>query len=259
MTIDKSSSVPIFQQLENLIEGWINSGKFPPGSRIPSESELSQTYHVSRVTVRRALDRLAMEGTIFRRQGKGAYVSPGKIDFNPATIFSFSEAMSTQGHTVNTQVIDQRIVPAPASLARDLSLPENSPVVLVSRLRYIDDLPATIHRSYLPARYYEAILKENLTTERLKVVMERVSGLVMAYTSDSFEAALVQNDEALLLGIPEKAPILLVRGVAYTSAGVPIRATRSIYRADLFRFQVGPRKNFEVRLQEDRLKEVTRG
>ena len=77
-----------------------------------------------------------------------------------------------------------------------------------------------------------------------------------AYTSDSFEAALVHPDEALLLGIPEEAPVLLVRGTAFISTGLPIRSTRSVYRGDLFRFQVGPGNGFKVRFQAAPAKEA---
>ena len=256
MTIDKNSSTPIFQQLENLIEGWIKSGKLPPGSRIPSEAELAQSYQISRVTVRHALDRLAMEGAIYRKQGKGAYVSPGKVNFNPATIFSFSQAMRALGHRVETRVLDQRLAPAPPGVAQDLNLPGNSPLVLVSRLRFVDDLPATIHRSYLPIQYYQAILKVDLTSEPLSDVMGRLSGLAIAYTRDSFEAALVHADEAFLSASRKKRPSCWSAGT-FTSSGLPIRATRSVYHGDLFRFQVSPGKGLEVHFQAANAREVT--
>jgi GntR family transcriptional regulator len=244
--LNKDDAAPLFEQLEELIRNWIDSGKLKAGDRIPSEFELSDRFKISRMTVRRALDRLVLEGLIVRKAGKGAFVSKGKVSFNPTTIFSFGTAMRSLGHAVRTRVIEQRIVPAPHDAAQGLQIPEGQPVILISRLRRVDDQPAAVATSYLPTQYFESILREDLTELPLSQVMEKVSGLAIVRSDDTFEAALVRPDEAALLGVPENTSTLLVRGVAFTQSGLPVRFTKSVYRGDLFRFQLNSASGFSV-------------
>jgi len=252
MTLNKDDITPLFQQLEDLIRNKITSGELAPGDRIPSEAELCETYNISRMTVRRALDRLVLEGLLVRRQGKGAFVAQGKVSYTPATIFSFSTAMRQLGYTVQTQVIDLKTVPLPAEAAAELRLPAGSPGIFLQRLRFLDNQPATLHVSYMPAEYYSGLLSEDLTSQPLTRVMEKVSGLRIINTEDTFEATLARAYEASLLGISQSAPVLLVRGVAMADAGFPVRFTKAVFRGDLFRFSFSPNGSpvLQVRMQE---------
>jgi GntR family transcriptional regulator len=244
--LNKHDAASLFAQLEDLIRNWIDSGKLQPGDRLPSEFELSARFKISRMTTRRALDRLVLEGMIVRKAGKGAFVSKDKLAFNPTTSFSFGTVMRALGHVVRTRVIEQRIVPAPHDAAQGLQLPEGQPIILISRLRHVDGQPAALAKSYLPIQYFEGILKEDLTELPLSRTMEKVSGLTIVRSDDTFEAALARSDEAALLGVSEGAPTLLVRGVAFTQAGLAVRFTKSVYRGDLFRFQLSD-SGFSVR------------
>ncbi|MEO6061066.1 MAG: GntR family transcriptional regulator [Thermoflexales bacterium] len=242
----KDSPAPLYEQLEDLLRHRIATGQLKPGDRFPSEYELVDAFQISRMTVRRALDRLALDGLIVRRPGKGAFVSRGKLDVNPTTAFSFSIAMQALGHRVGTRVIEQRIMVSPLDVARDLGLAEGAPVILINRVRYVDDQAAVIAKSYLPTQVYEGILNKDLRTTPLSQLMEQVSGLSIARTEDSFESALIRYDEAGLLSVRENSPVLLVRGVAYTASGLAVRSTKSVYRGDLFRFQVKPESGLSV-------------
>ena len=245
--LDKDSEIPLFEQLEELMRARLDTNDLSPGDKLPSESELSDQFDISRMTVRHALDRLVREGLIVRKPGKGAFVARAKLEINPTTIFSFSAAMNTAGHVVRTHVIEKRVIPAPADIAKDLGLRAGKPVVYVFRLRYVDDQAAACARSYLPAQYYEGLLSQDLGRRPLAELMEEVSGLTISRTEDYFESALVRHDESSVLKVADGSAVLLVRGVAYTQSGLPVRSTKSIYRGDLFRFQLNPESGFAVR------------
>lgn len=244
--LEKDNEVPLFEQLEALMRSRIERRIYAPGDKIPSEFELSEQFSISRMTVRHALDRLVLEGLIIRKPGKGAFVAKAKLDINPTTIFSFGTAMSAAGHVVRTHVIEQCVIPAPHDVAKELGLRAGKPVVYVFRSRFVDGQAAACAKSYLPAQFYKALLSKDVGRNPLAVVMEEVSGLVIARTEDMFESALVRPDEAGVLRISEGAPVLLVRGVAFTQSGLPIRSTKSVYRGDLFRFQLNPESGFAV-------------
>jgi GntR family transcriptional regulator len=247
--LDKHLARPLYLQLEELLRRQIEAGQLAPGERIPSEPELAETFGISRMTARRALDALVLDGALFRQPGKGTFVAEPKVTYSPATLFSFSTAMRALGLTVTTRMLDLRLIPAPPSVAQDLRLLPHEEVALVSRLRYVEGQPMTIHTSYLPSRYYARILHEDLTRRPLAEVMHDLSGLTIAASQDYVEATLAPADEAALLSIQPGAPLLLVRGVAFTQDGLPIRSTRSVYRGDHFRFYVAARDgvSFEMR------------
>ncbi|MBC7233349.1 MAG: GntR family transcriptional regulator [Chloroflexi bacterium] len=248
MTLDKTSAQPLYLQIEELLRGWIESGKLRPGDRIPSELELAQTYGISRMTARRAIDTLVMEGILFRRPGKGTFVAQPKTPFAPLTVFSFSTAMRTLGLFVSTKVLNLELVAAPPRVARDLQLPPQEEVIFLRRLRYVENQPMAIHISYIPKERFLRLLDEDVTSRPLNKVMEEISGLRIVASRDYVEAALARPDEASLLGIRQGAPLLLIRGIVYAEGELPVRSTKSVFRGDHFRFFVAGNNLLEVKL-----------
>lgn len=247
MALDKTSAQPLYVQLEDLIRSWIESGKLSPGDRIPSELELAETHAISRMTVRRAIDVLVMEGILFRQPGKGTFVAEPKMPWPGPTVFSFSTVMRGLGLSVSTQVLDLKLVPAPLRVARDLQLSPQEQVVLLRRLRFVENEPMAIHTSYIPGNYFPALLDEDLTSKPLNKVMEEVSGLRIVASHDYVEATMARPDEAALLEIREGAPVLLVRGIVYSEQGLPVRATKALFRGDHFRFYLAAGNVIQVK------------
>jgi GntR family transcriptional regulator len=235
--LDRSSSQPLFLQLENLLRGQIDSGLLSPGDRISSEHELSRDHGISRMTARRAVDTLVMEGLLFRRPGKGTYVSE-KVQWPGATIFSFSGAMASLGLTVTTRVVELTLATATASIARDLAVRQGEQIVRLTRLRLVEGEPVALHTSYMARDYYPAILHADLVTTPLNQVMEDISGRRVSNSRDYVEVTLARSEEAALLEIAEGAPLLLVLGLVFSDRWRPERATKSLFRGDRFRFTI---------------------
>ena len=89
--INKSSSIPLYQQLYEKLRDEINEGRYPAGSRLPTEAELSEAYQVSRVTVRKAMEQLEKEDLLVRKVGKGTFVREHKVSRQLNPVMSFSE------------------------------------------------------------------------------------------------------------------------------------------------------------------------
>jgi len=236
--VDKTSSVPLYIQIRDLLHDQIRSGELAPGAQVPSELELVAQYNVSRMTARKALDELVKAGLLFRQRGKGTFVTQDLVTYSLSTMLSFSGTLRALGYQVETRVLHQDVILASAGVAEKLDLAPESEAILVRRLRYVDGKPAAIHTSFLDYRVYAPLLKIDLSQESLLESIERLCGTHVAYTKDSVQATLVSGEDMGLLEIPRGSPVLDVEGVAFTEFGQPTRLTKAIYRSDLFRLVV---------------------
>ena len=109
---------PLYERIRGTLREGILSGHYAPASLLPSEAALGAQFNASRITVRQALADLQNEGLIFRRHGKGTFVSPPKAFQNVTALQGFAEAMSTQGHAIRNRVLKLQTTPAPADVAR---------------------------------------------------------------------------------------------------------------------------------------------
>jgi GntR family transcriptional regulator len=240
------SSIPLYLQIEEELRGQVESGEFGPLSRVPSEAELSVRFGVSRMTARKALDRLVADGVLFRRAGKGTFVAQPKIAHGPSQLLSFSAAMNAQGVRHRTRVLDAGMVPAPSNIARELRVPPNTPLAFVRRLRLVDDEPAVIHLSYMPARF-AAVLGGDLSGS-LTELLTGFGGRVTS-TNDTVECVLASEQDAGILKVRVGAPLVFIRGIAYNQEMEPVRHSEALYRADRFRFRVDTTGTQDLRME----------
>jgi len=80
--IDKTSPVPYYYQLEQLLRERIENGRLKPGDILPSETELCSTFRVSRTVVRQALNKLCQDGIVYKEKGRGTFVAKPKLPLN---------------------------------------------------------------------------------------------------------------------------------------------------------------------------------
>ena len=247
--IDKRSSTPLYMQIQNLFLDHIRAGDYQPGEQIPSELEISAQHGVSRMTARKALDMLVSKGILYRSKGKGTYVAENIVSYGLSTMLSFSHTLRSQGHTVTTSVLRKEIIPGSQDIVRKLQLQHDSKVIVIQRLRYIEDQPATIHTSFLEHRLFAPIMDIDLSQESLLDSVQRISRISIAYTQDSVQADLANPHETDLLGCPPSSPVLRVEGIAYAENGQPTRLTQAVYRADMFKLVVKNTAEFAAALQ----------
>lgn len=234
--VDKSSVVPIYYQLRTLIQNRIISGEYPVGSQLPSERELCDTYAISRMTVRQAIIDLVNDGLLKRERGRGTYVARPKIE-QGLQLTSFTEEMRQRNLQPGTRLLSLCTVPAEGRAVSRLHLVEDQPVHIITRLRLADGEPMAIERSHIPAAVIPKLRQESLEHGSLYKTL-RESGLQMAYAEQTLEAALVKGDEAGLLGVKAKSPVLLIERTTFLADGTPVEYVRSVYRADRYKFSL---------------------
>lgn len=245
VTIQRGSSVPLYEQLSQWLLEEVEHGRIRPGGKAPSEFEMARRFGVSRSTVRKALERLVSDGILYRRPGLGTFVSSHRIEFGASSSESFSATMDALGVPHRTTVLVAAVVPAPVAPARQLGMRDDMPVVCVRRLRFVDGEPAALHTTYLPAAY-QSILDHDLTGS-LHAAMRAV-GAAVSDTDDEVEAMPAGGEAGRLLAVPDGTPLLRMIGTGYSASRAPLRYTEGLYRGDAFRFRLGALSSREMRV-----------
>ena len=156
--LDGSSSAPLYQQVLDLIKSDIERGAYPIDSQIPTELELSKMYGVGRVTVRRAIEELAGEGYLTKRQGRGTFVTATKMIrkvHQKDDVQSFTQACAANGMHAGARVVSRKTVKADVELAAFFGVDEGADLLLVSRVRTADGVPVLFENNYYPEDGFE--------------------------------------------------------------------------------------------------------
>ena len=243
--LDRNSHVPAYHQIADWLRDRVQSEALLPLARLPSEFELVRLFETSRTTARKALDLLAREGILFRRAGKGTFVSASRIQYGASTGLSFSALMTALGYRTTTKVLLAKRVPAPAHVALALGAPPSAKVVCIRRLRRLDGMPVAIHTTYVLDRF-DAILRRDLAGSLHDSL--RAVGARETESRDELEATVATDEVARLLDVPAGSPLVRVEGVGFSAAQEPLRYTEGVYRADRFRFRVGMLRGAEPRM-----------
>jgi len=237
--IKRDSPIPYYFQLEKFLKEEIESGRWQPGQKIPSEAELCEAFGVSRTVVRQALNELVNEGLLYRRKGKGTFVAKPKIaESLVQSLTGFYEDMVARGLTPVTQVLEQKLIPASKKVAGMLNLKEGDLVIKIDRLRSVNNEPILIVTTFIPYQICPALLEEDLTNQSLYAVLEDKYNLEIARGRRTLEAISASEEDAKLLGIEEGDPLVLLKSVSYLKDGRPIEYFEAKHRGDRSRFEV---------------------
>src|SRR6202163_3979899 len=148
---------PLYMQIKALLVASLDNGEWPPGEAIPSEMALAQRFRVSQGTVRKAIDALAAQSLVIRRQGKGTFVSTHTEE--KSSMFRFLRIRRNDGRDEYPQsrLLDVRRGKASAEAARLLDLKSSDPVIVLRRVRAYTDEPVVLDEITLPAALFRGL------------------------------------------------------------------------------------------------------
>jgi GntR family transcriptional regulator len=237
--VQKDSPLPLYFQLKELLRQEIESGRWQPGQRIPSEAELCQAFDISRSVTRQALRELQYQGLLYRERGKGTFVAQPKISERLMQDLSgFYEDMVAKGLTPVTKVLRQEVQPADRKIASYLQIGPGDKVIAIERLRSVGSEPNHLVTTYLPYNICPDLIDEDLSTQSLYALLEEKYGFELSHGRRTIEAVAANQYEAQLLGIAEGAPLALLDSVSYLNDGRPIEYFHGVHRGDRSRFDV---------------------
>jgi GntR family transcriptional regulator len=214
----------------------MRSGRYPAHQRLPSERELSERYHVSRMTARHALVDLVRDGLIYTRAGKGTFVAEPRLDPQMRTVTGFRLDMRLRGAAPSSRVLEAHIVPATPGAAAALHLESNAEVIQLVRLRLVDGSPLAVETTSLPHALCPGLLHHDFGRESLYYVLETEYGVCLSHAEQTIEARLASPREVELLQLKPTAAVLHLERVTVRHDGVPVEYVSSAYRGD--RYQI---------------------
>lgn len=236
--IDKSSSLPYYKQLADLLRRDIGSRQAEDEIyRLPSENELAERHGLSRATVRHALDELVHEGWIYREKGVGSFAPVRRVEQDLTSLVSTTEDMQRRGWQLTTKVLGLRQLPATPYLARPLETRPGTPLFELSRLRLVGDTPLSVQTAYLPVDLCPT-LAENDLSRSLYRLLETRYGLRLWSGQETLRARGTTQQEAELLCVAEGAPVLYAERVTYGADGTPVEYLEAVWRGDRYDFKV---------------------
>lgn len=238
--LNLEDGVPKYVQIGHWLVEMIQKGRFGINDKLPSESSLSQLFHVNRNTVRQAISDLVAKGLVQKKNGVGSFVisrSIPPVKYTLQNISSFTDDMVRMGVIPQTRLIHQSAIVAPSEVAEKLMLGKEKKVILTERLRLGNRIPMVIERSYLPYLEYKEILKMRLTgslyhllTKKFRVELHR--------SIQTFRAILLAGKDAELLGVKPRSPGIFLESIIYDSKNIPVEVLHAFHRGDKYVFEV---------------------
>ncbi len=221
---------PLYQQIKSLITQGLETGEWKPGEIIPSEVELAARYKVSQGTVRKAIDELAADNLLVRRQGKGTFVATHNED---RVQFRFLRLLPDDGdaHPHVSRLLECKRLRAPAEIARQLDLKPADPVVLIKRLLQFDGVTTVFDEIWLPGAVFRGLTAERLADYKgpLYAMFETEFGTRMIRATEKIRAVAADSAVARLLDVKPDFPLLSVERVSYTYGDRPVEVRRGWY------------------------------
>lgn len=233
----RDSSMPLYQQLENILYARIERGEWAPNQRIPSENELNRMFGLSRMTVRGVLNKLAADGLLIRVPGKGTYVAPSKISTVSPAYKGVREQLESMGYATATRLISLELTSPSPAVREHLGLDESAEVFAIVRLRSVGDEPISLHRSYVPAALAPGLDDRDVVDEQLCVILEDAYGLPMRRVDEQLEAIAAEPRDAQVLGVKRGAPLLKLTDVISDAEGRRFEYSTIVFRGDKMRLQ----------------------
>ncbi|WLI87637.1 GntR family transcriptional regulator [Massilia sp. R2A-15] len=221
---------PLYQQIKALLTQSLQSGEWKPGELIPSEVELAARFKVSQGTVRKAIDELAAENLVMRRQGKGTFVS---THHEERAHFRFLKLVPDEGvpHHPDNRILEVRRLRAPPEVAGLLDLKAGDAVIFIKRLMSFDGAPTILEELWLPGAIFKGLTAERLDQYKgpMYGLFESEFGTRMIRATEKIRAVGAEPDAAALLGVGEGTPLLCAERVSFTYGDKAVELRRGLY------------------------------
>jgi GntR family transcriptional regulator len=236
--IDRNSPLPFYYQLKQLVLTDLRDRQLAPGDRLPGDHELCDTYDVSRTVVRQALAELETEGVIQRVKGRGTFVAPERTSEHLVqSLTGLHEDVAARGGHLRSEVRRFAVVPADEQIASLLELDAGAEIIVLERLRFVNDEPWVLATTYLPYDVAPGLLEDDLTHQSLYALLEQKYGVELTYGRRGVEAEVASDVLAESLGISPGAAVLVLRSTSY-AGDRPVEVFVAYHRGDRSRFEV---------------------
>jgi GntR family transcriptional regulator len=232
---------PLYQQIKGLILQSLQAGEWKPGEAIPSEMDLAARYRVSQGTVRKAIDELAAENLVMRRQGKGTFVATHAehhVQYRFLKLMPDAGDLDSEGPAHRT-ILECKRTRASAEIARLLALRTGDTVVQARRVLAFQGVPTIVEDLWLPGAPFKGITAEQMAQYQgpTYAMFEVEFGVRMVRAQEKIRAVAADAQAAALLKVDAGTPLLSVERLAFTYNDTPMELRRGLYRTDTHHYR----------------------
>lgn len=228
--------VPQYKIIEKELRESITMGHYKPGDMIPAEIELASSYGVSRVTVRKALDRLTAEGLLQRSAGVGTFVKSQVVREKVPQLLGFTDEITQMGMEPSTKVLTFELIKVPKQLYQILQIEKDELVYYIQRVRYANGIPFILEISHMSTRLYPDISYKILNGSKYHYV-EDTLGLKIAYNEHTVTPVMPSTELRDLFGLGENQPIIKVDNTTHLENGQILDFTEQFYNSPKYQLR----------------------
>jgi len=228
---DPNEASPLYLQLAHKLAQAIREGRYRADEALPSERLLSESLDLSRVTARKAIDRLVEQGLIIRKRGSGNYIAP-RLEQPLSRLTSFSEALQQRGFKPGSRWLARGVTTAAPDEQLSLGLSIGERVARLERLRLADAVVMAYEVSVLP----ESVLPDPQSVEASLYEHLSKAGGSPVRALQHLRAINADARLAELLEVPVGQAVLFITRVGFLESGQPIELTHSYCRSDYYDF-----------------------
>lgn len=214
----------IADQVEELLRGRIRDGFYASGSRMPSESELSEELGVSRATLRTVLAKLAVNGLILRKQGDGTYVNARVREINAhlGNLWEFARIIETNGYKPTIEPLALERKPASVTEAASLGIEAGDELISLTRLFYADEQPVILARNVIPISFFREPVEQIDGQLPIREILFRYCSQKIAFAITDIRSTLISEDVSIVFEKEINQTILELQIAFYSNQNIPL-------------------------------------
>ncbi len=235
-TINRDFMDPPYVQLANILRNQIVKGIFPPGARIPSESELCKRYHVSHMTVRRTIKLLSDQGVVDTFQGRGTFVKGMQLKSGTFKLRELDDLFGEDGKT-KVKLLEARVAKADKIIAQKLRLKKGDRTIFIKRLLLQNGDPVLYHKEYLIGDPTQPIVESEMEVTSLHGLFAGNGESNLKRGELTIEAVQLEESEAALLKVTDSLAALCIEHLFFDFEERPVSWGRFICRNDRLKFK----------------------
>ena len=231
--------VSLYYKVEEKLREKISNGEIvDENGALPVEEQLCKDFGVSRITVRRALDNLVLDGLIRRKAGKGTFVLPESRNFFSVHLIGNFDGMMNRGVQSEMRLHKQEIINALPKIRERLDLADGERVYYYEGVRHIDKGSYCYFNIYVPVELGRFFSQEDLKRQKTVFsLIEDKAGIEIVEADQIINACIVTKEVAKFLDMKEGQAILSTERTYFSQERKPVEVAISYYRPDLYQYE----------------------
>lgn len=227
------SSCALYVTIYNDLLDAIQRGEYPENAQLPSERFFCEKYHVSRSTVRGALQLLKENDYVYTVHGNGTFVKPQAFTQHLNKSFLLTDTLRSNDLCIQTEIINYRLIFADTHTAHKTKFDEGSQLHRIYHLHSVKEYPLMLETTYLPKARFIKIDLDSFAKESLYNYLHKNYNLASGHIHETLRPVMPTAEERAYLKIPANIPCMLLERFQYEDA-VLIEYTKSIIRGDKY-------------------------